>query len=238
MNRYVLLIAVLLAVSPVSFSQDWGREHAIGGIFSYSPTSSHILIGEATNRQTIGFGVVYTQTLAGSEHLKFDFMASAQPYFRNTDPTMVAAQWTMFGQTYTEPIPPVRVVRPWHSPIGSISGGANSSVPVYPVFGKQSMQAFEFSPVGFMFRGLPTLRIQPTFSITGGIVVSKQDFLVDNTTKVNYEFTFGPGVEYFLSPRNSIHVDYVFRHISNANTGANNPGMDQGVIEASFKRYF
>jgi hypothetical protein len=46
-------------------------------------------------------------------------------------------------------------------------------------------------------------------------------------------FSFGPGLEIFTYNQTSWRVEYIYRHMSNAGQGDQNPGVDQGVVRAT-----
>jgi hypothetical protein len=101
---------------------------------------------------------------------------------------------------------------------------------LYALFGKQNTYAAAVSPLGARISAMPRWRIQPSASIDLGFVVSARDIPVDNSAQFNYMLSFGPGVEFFGDNHTSWRVEYLYRHISNAGQGTNNPGIDQGVL--------
>jgi hypothetical protein len=53
---------------------------------------------------------------------------------------------------------------------------------------------------------------------------------VDEADQFNYMFSLGPGVQLVTGPQASFRVEYIYRHVSNAHQGYENPGVDQGVV--------
>ena len=47
-------------------------------------------------------------------------------------------------------------------------------------------------------------------------------------------YGLGLGVRFFFSPKQALTLGYKLHHISNANTGRSNPGMDSHVVYAGF----
>jgi hypothetical protein len=47
----------------------------------------------------------------------------------------------------------------------------------------------------------------------------------------------GPGLQFFTNRRTSMRVEYLYRHISNAGQGDQNPGIDQGVIRLTVSHH-
>ena len=52
-----------------------------------------------------------------------------------------------------------------------------------------------------------------------------------------YLFSFGPGLEFFADNKTSWRVEYIYRHMSNADEGDQNPGVDQGVFRVTLSLY-
>jgi opacity protein-like surface antigen len=148
----------------------------------------------------------------------------------------VATEWTNAGQTFVTPVTPERVIAVNHASLGNICAGACS--PIYPVYGRdETTYAASISPLGVRAILLSRRRVQPTFESDLGVVISSRDIPVDSSSQFNYQFSFGPGVQFFFSQRTAVRLEYVFRHISNANAGAINPGIDQGVFRLTLSRY-
>ena len=221
-------------------SPGWGQEAdgagGVGGMqsygfsTSYSNTSSHILIGEATQRRIWTLGAEYTHLLHQGARYRLDYEGSLMPLFEETDPTVTGTIFTYAGQDYTTSQTPVRVVSVTHEPVGSVPTGGGLGVPLYALFGRQDTYAAGFSPLGVRIGALPRWRVQPSFAIDLGFVVSARDIPVDEADQFNYMFSLGPGVQLITGPQASFRVEYIYRHVSNAHQGYENPGVDQGVV--------
>ena len=59
-------------------------------------------------------------------------------------------------------------------------------------------------------------RIQPSFSLNLGSLLAAREIPVNNAYKFNFLFSFGPGVQVFVTSRSSVRLRYIYRHISNA----------------------
>jgi hypothetical protein len=235
------LLALLLTVCVSASGQEglaFGSIQSLGATSSYSPTSGHILIGLAQQRHTFEAGFEYTHRLLGSDHARLDYSGEFNPLFRESDPTAVATEYTINGQTVVTPITPTRVVYATHASIGGVCGGGPTCSYIYPVFGQdETTYAASIAPLGARAIFLPRRRIQPTFETNLGVILSTRDIPVDGATLFNYQFTFGPGVQVFATRRTAVRLEYVYRHISNANSGTVNPGIDQGVFRLTLSRY-
>jgi len=210
---------------------------SVGLSTSYSPDSSHILIGLSQQRRTWTLGAEYTHRLGSGKRFRFDYEGSLQPLYEESDPTVIGTMTTIAGRTFVTPQTPVRVIFEDRGPVGVVTEGNGASAPIYAYYGRQNTYAAALSPLGARVSGFPRSRIQPSFAVDLGFVVSSRDLPVDLADQFNYMFSFGPGVQVFASPRSSMRLEYIYRHISNAHQGYQNPGVDQGVIRLTLSRY-
>jgi hypothetical protein len=222
----------------------WGQEHGgVGGVESfgvsstYSADSSHIIIGASERRRVWTLGVEFTHRLVLGEKVRLDYEGSLLPLYEETDPTLLGANVTVAGQTVFTPQAPVRVVQVAHGPVGTELEPSGIRVPIFAVFGRQDTYAWSLAPLGARVSLFPRWRIQPSLALDGGFVVSARDIPVDDSDQFNYMFSFGPGVQVFTSPKASWRVEYIYRHISNAHQGNQNPGVDQGVVRVTLSTH-
>jgi opacity protein-like surface antigen len=215
-----------------------GRVQSYGFSTSYSKTSSHILIGDAGQRRIWTLGVEYTHLLHQGQRFRLDYEGSLMPLFEETDPTVTGTIFTYNGQSFITPQTPVRVISVTHEQVGSVPVGAGLSVPLYALYGRQDTYAAACAPLGARISALPRWRVQPSFALDLGFVVSARDIPVDEADQFNYMFSLGPGVQFFSSPKASVRVEYIYRHVSNAHQGYENPGVDQGVFRLTVSRHW
>jgi opacity protein-like surface antigen len=215
----------------------YGGVSSFGISASYSPNSSHILIGDSRKRQTWTAGVEYTHLLHQSRQFRLDYEGSVSPFFLERDPTVIATVFNSSGVNIVTQQTPVRVVTTTSGPIGVIEAGNGQIVPLFAEFGTQETHAAAVSPLGARFSALPRHAFQPSFAVDLGFVASAQDLPVDHASRFNYTFSMGPGLQFFASHRTSLRVEYLYRHISNAGQGNQNPGIDQGVIRVTVSRH-
>ncbi len=211
----------------------------LGGVqsFGFSSTfandSSHILIGESEQRRIWTLGAEYTRRLHQSPLFRLDYEGSLTPLFEESDPTVIGTTFTFAGQVFNTPLTPVRVIAVAHGPVGMAATGLTTSAPLYAIFGRQNTYAAAVSPLGVRFSALPHWRVQPSFAVDLGFVVSARDIPVDQAAQFNYMFALGPGIQFFTDKRTSYRFEYLYRHVSNAGQGDQNPGIDQGVIRVT-----
>jgi hypothetical protein len=221
----------------------WGQDSSgMGGVESlgfsstYSPSSSHILIGTSEQRRIWSLGVEVTRRLALGEKYRIDYEGSLLPLFEETDPVVFGSTVTIGGQTFITPQTPVRIIQAIRGPVGTLTENGVSA-PVYAILGRQDTYAWSLAPLGARISAFPRSRIQPGFALDLGFVVSNRDIPVDDSDQFNYMFSFGPGVQLYTSPKASWRVEYIFRHISNAHEGTQNPGIDQGVVRVTLSMH-
>jgi hypothetical protein len=224
----------------------WGQEpggvggrQSYGFSWSYSPDSSHILIGLAQQRSTWTLGFEYTHRVTSGKKFRLDYEGSFLPVYEETDPTVIGTVTTLGKNTIFTSEPPVRVVTVDHGPIGTatIVGIGGTTAPIFGIFSRESTYAVALAPIGARVSAFPRSHIQPSFSIDTGFVVSSRDLPVDKADQFNYMFSFGPGVQVYAGARTSVRLEYIYRHISNAHMGFQNPGVDQGVIRVTLSHH-
>jgi hypothetical protein len=237
--------ALLLLLSFLICTQGWAEDSGVpGGVQSfgitgsYSPDSSHIFIGNAEQRRTWTAGIEYSHLVFYHPNLRLDYVISTQPFFEQIDPSVIGTTTTINRDTFITPAPAIRVIYVNHSPVGMATEGAGLSAPIYPVYSTQKTYGGAFSPMGVRLSAFPRSRIQPTFSVDMGFVVTTRDIPVNSSDQFNYMFGFGPGVQIYRTGSSAVRVDYVYRHISNAHQGVQNPGLDQGVVRMTITRHW
>jgi hypothetical protein len=234
-------LACLSALGAAGRGQEpggFGGVESFGFSSSYSPTSTHILIGEAEHRRVLTLGAECTRLLRQRPGFRIDYEASVMPLYEETDPTVIGAAFTLDGtQIVTTSQTPVRVIYVTNAPIGIAATGKNTTAPIYAVFGREDTYAAAFNPLGARISAFPRWRFRPSFSLDLGFVVSRQDIPIDQSDRFNYLFSFGPGLEFYRDNKTSLRAEYIYRHMSNAGQGDQNPGVDQGVIRLTISRH-
>lgn len=92
------------------------------------------------------------------------------------------------------------------------------------------------SPIGVQLNFLQHRRVQPFLISSGGFLAF--DRRMFQATQFNFTAELGVGVQVFTSRHHSIDFGYKYHHISNANRGNINPGMDSHLafVGVSFFR--
>jgi len=226
---------------PGKYFADWSRlpggTQSLGISTSYSPDSSHIFIGLAEQRRTWTAGVEYTHLLSYGNKLRWDYEGSVTPLYGESDPVTVGMTTTVAGSTYVLPEAPQRVIFVSRAPVGVAHALNGATAPIYPVYGRQTTYAAGVAPLGARVTAFPDKALRLSFAVDLGFVVSPRDIPVDLSDQFNYMFAFGPGVELYTSPSSSVRLEYLYRHISNADEGFVNPGVDQGVVRLTVSHH-
>jgi Lipid A 3-O-deacylase (PagL) len=229
------LVSVVSYVGPVTAQELSDRQSfSIDGTFA--PDSSHIFIGVAQQRRTWTAGFEYARTIWAGQSARLDYEGSVSPFFQERDPTIVGAYATINGEITPIPVAIGRVIAPGSGLLGYIQQ-FSPPVPFYGIYSSEKTYAFSASPVGARINGFQSHRLQPTFSVDLGFVLSARDLPIDDSAKFNYLFSFGPGFEFFYRPSDSFRLEYLYRHMSNAGSGDLNPGVDQGVFRLTLSHH-
>lgn len=93
-----------------------------------------------------------------------------------------------------------------------------------------SRSGFGLSPIGFLWKGKSSKRIIPFAHTTGGLIFMESNFPTDLSRRLNYTFDVTLGVNLRLGRAALLSFGYKFHHISNAETGKQNPGLDSNFL--------
>jgi opacity protein-like surface antigen len=130
----------------------------------------------------------------------------------------VLAAWESFSLEYTLDIFPAAVV---FEPDDVRSGNST-------IYGAG------LSPLGLKLNFGQESWIKPFVAASVGFLYFQDDVPVPHSSRFNFTPEIGLGVQFFLAPKRAVTFGYKFHHMSNANTGSSNPGMDSHVIYAGF----
>lgn len=84
------------------------------------------------------------------------------------------------------------------------------------------------SPIGVQINLLRYRRVQPFLTSGGGFLYF--DRRLFGQTQLNFTAQLGAGMQLFISDSHSVDFGYLYHHVSNANLGNHNPGMDSHVV--------
>ena len=100
--------------------------------------------------------------------------------------------------------------------------------------GSSTIYGAGLSPVGFKLNFGQESWIKPFVAASFGFLYFQKDVPVPRSAHFNFAPEVGFGAQFFLAPRRALTLGYKWHHISNANTGRSNPGMDSHVFYAGF----
>ena len=100
--------------------------------------------------------------------------------------------------------------------------------------GSSTIYGAGLSPLGIKINFGQDSWIKPFVAASVGFLYFEDDIPVPRSSRFNFTPEIGLGVQFFLTPKRSLTLGYKLHHMSNANTGRSNPGMDSHVIYAGF----
>jgi opacity protein-like surface antigen len=71
-----------------------------------------------------------------------------------------------------------------------------------------------FSPFGTRINLRPHKRLQPTASLTAGLLMSAKRIPISSAGSFNFTFEIGAGVEYYLQAKRSVRLEWMYQHFS------------------------
>jgi len=222
----------------------YARVNTFGVFGAYSGDSSHILLGAAQNRKLLEFGVSYDRRLLVNHIVNWQYSGEILPVALESDPVEVIASSTTTTFT-SNPSQPITVTENFSTPIVSAcqpaSGSGSGSTPTssysytYAITCSRQWTVGEaMSPVGFVWNFLPRHSKQPFLTAHGGYMYSTQPIPVQAAGSFNFTFDIGAGLEVYRTKTKSIRFEYRYHHISNHNTANANPGIDNGLFQATY----
>lgn len=99
-----------------------------------------------------------------------------------------------------------------------------------------TVTGFGISPLGYHFK----YKLQDFAffgAISTGVFLVSDRFPTRKGRRLNYAFDLSVGAEMPFLPKTSLSFGYKFHHISNAQTGAHNPGVDSNFLFLSLKQF-
>ena len=218
--------------SPANNDLPFTRLNTWSAFGQYSPDSSHIILGFAEKRRLVTLGGEYSRRISLRKWEALYYVAQVRPMVLESDPLMVGIRSLTTGQIVEHFKDPVRVVAIDHSLFPQEVG--NHTVFFSRVYGKEWTYSAGLTPLGLKLNLAPHHRLQPVAMMAAGFLASARDVPVDNSSRFNFNFDFGLGVEWFYKPKRSLRFDYRIHHISNARIGATNPGIDSGLMQITY----
>lgn len=208
----------------------------------YSNNSSHIFLGVARERKFFSVGTSYTVRFLPTRYFDLAYRAEFRPLVLESDPTLTASCLDFHGKQEIKQCGywklPLPVVDPGPGVLSYIYRDASGN-PIYTATVKNTYSrrwnyAGGMSPLGYDLKILPRHRVRPVFTGQAGFLISTRDFPVWKSSNFNFAFGGGLGFERDLAPGRTMRLEYRFQHISNDYIGAQNPGIDAGVVHLAY----
>lgn len=95
------------------------------------------------------------------------------------------------------------------------------------------VSGFGFSPFGIATFKTINDQFGFGFSSNGGFILLEKNFPTNKARRLNYTMSLSSDIVYKLNELLSLSLSYKFHHISNAQTGIENPGLDSNFIQFS-----
>lgn len=86
------------------------------------------------------------------------------------------------------------------------------------------------SPLGFHIQHELSSSLAVAFTARSGIIYLNRFFPTEQGRRLNYSFDLSTTLQWQLTPLYSLAAGYTFHHISNAQTGRENPGLDSNFF--------
>ncbi|HTU50376.1 MAG TPA: acyloxyacyl hydrolase [Acidobacteriaceae bacterium] len=220
-----------LAQSPQT---TWTHKYDLGMFGEYSPTSSHMLLGYARQRELVGIGGSLAWRLMRRDSFQLAYLVEVRPMLMESDPTLVGITNPQLGTFQF--VPPLVVVDPINPVLFAVflPGGGAQNYPFTPTYSRRWTYTGGASPVGWKLNGFTHRRIQPEFMGNGGFLISPRDIPVVNSSSFNFTFEVGAGLQWYRTPSQSIQVEIRYHHLSNGNLGTANPGVDSALWKVTY----
>ena len=219
---------------------------------AYSNASSHILIGESQDQRLLLLGGSWNVREHSWRWASLRYQAEVIPVALLVSPYANLTQTVTYvsgatplpnlpagTDTYTGPLEfkcysnsysallyPIIIVGSNRPPIGSEQVTEQCShVGTY---------GGGLSPLGQKISFMPRHRVQPFLVENLGFLVFTRDVPNNQSTRFNFTFEFGTGLEWYARDRRSWSVDIRFHHTSNAFLGLQDPGIDNVMYRVSY----
>lgn len=219
-------------------SRDYSRANSFGFFIAYSNNSSHMLLGDAERRKLLELGASYNRRLRNGRNVNWQYSAEFLPFALESDPL------SLYVNSQTSPTVTSNNT-PGSPPISCTPISDNYSIPgsggvtyigtaSFSCQGRRWTVGEAVSPIGMQWNFRPARKLQPFFNWHGGYMYSSRQIPINSAGSRNFTFDAGAGIELYRTQTQSVSVEFCFHHISNGDSAQLNPGIDNGMIQASY----
>lgn len=216
----------------------YSRANSFGIFVAYANDSSHILLGDAEQRKLLEFGVGYRRRLLIGRKVNWQYSAEFLPVALESDPLMRVVNIESSPVQDTIVIDRETPGVTCHPPPYTYDFVGNgdttySGTEIFSCHGRRWTMGEAMSPVGMQWNFRPAHKLQPLLIWHGGYMYSARKIPVDTAGSFNFTFDIGAGLELYRTPTRSLRLEYRYHHISNDETAASNPGIDNGLLQVT-----
>jgi hypothetical protein len=253
---YIGLLAVQLAV-PAARAQSrpeagtglgdpYSARRTWSAFSEYSPTSSHIILGTAREREFATLGFAFTRRMREGHYWDLSYLGEIRPLMADSDPVET-------GLDYNIQIPSVNGVPginawghyrlPHECPLlargpavtnqQGVIDGLPYSVDYAFHYGRRWTYVGGMSPLGLQANVFKRRRAQLLLMANGGFAAAPRDIPLFHTSAGNFTFEFGAGFELLPRRGRSLRLEYRIQHFSNAHVGFD-PGIDSQMLHVGY----
>lgn len=210
---------------------------------AYSNDSSHIILGQSFNRRFGELELTYSRRVGRRSAIAYTWDIEARPWVMLQDPVAtVTLSSSIPGRTpITTTIPETPVQSRCDDlsesatfPVSTPTGSTTETFSLTRVCSTRWTYAGGLSPVGQRLNFWPRHTLQPYLLANAGFLVSTRDIPANDSSRFNFTFSFGAGIQWFRPDGAAWAVDYRVQHLSNKQIGDNNPGIDSQTFRVSY----
>jgi opacity protein-like surface antigen len=216
----------------------YSRGNSYGIFAAYSGDSSHILLGDSEKRKLLEFGGSYNRRLRIGRIVNWQYSAEFLPVALEGDPLSIYVndQVQPTASTVVTPESPTVFCSPVAEGYSFPGADGETYSGTISLFckGRRWSMGEAISPIGMQWNFRPTRKLQPFLDCHGGYMFSTKEIPVESAGSFNFTFDFGAGLELYRTRTRSVRVEYRIHHISNDNTAARNPGIDNGLFQLTY----
>lgn len=233
---YVLMLPAAAQTAPENPA--YARVNSFGIFSAYSNDSSHILFGLSERRKLLNFGGSYNRRILLSRKVSWQYSAELLPVALESDPLskFVVKQVTPNVETFISNAGPLVVCSPQTTrySVTLENGTTYSGTQTTYCSGRQWTIGEAMSPLGFQWNFRPRHALQPILDWHAGTMFSTHPIPIYYGGSFNFTVDVGAGFELYRTRSKSIRAEYRYHHISNADTAAQNPGIDNGLFQVTY----
>jgi hypothetical protein len=239
------IVCLVGVVKAQSVDALYSRKNTLSIFANYSNDSSHILIGRVEDRKLLEAGVSYQHRWLGNKWIEWSYEGEVIPFALESDPVKTSSELILLNGipiTITNGTNPIVFSGPAFSACQSgifVEQGATTQLGTYSSITTQSCSrrwtyAGGLSPLGQRISFAKRFRWQPYLIANAGFLVSMRDIPQDLTSRFNFTFEGGAGIEWFKDHTRSVALDWRVHHLSNDYIGASNPGVDSSRFRIAY----